>query len=278
MNSRAPTSIRDQDSLVSFESTELIYRRLSCEDDLFTAGVYNRNFRNRKIGGFFHDSAKARGKKVAELAPVDRPARDDEEDDNEHQPNTTEMQDGQARRCDLIEFSTKLSPDTSGFEVISPNQLVLDSPAPWSSISNGARTPDSSPTSDMSWTFTGSSERPEVSTRGTSLIASSQASICPIWLASNTLTNSLVSCRACDRNFKENPQDLESNMQRHLRYPLKHNTSAGLRCPQSECRRRPAMRSENLGPHLQNFQEMSSASERTVIIDESKLSARRERT
>lgn len=209
----------------------MIYRRLSCEDDLFTAGVYKRNFRNRKISGLFHDSAKARGKKVAELAPAERPAGDDEEYDDEHEPNTTEMQDGQTRQCDMIEFSPKLSPDTSGFEVISPNQLVLDSPAPWSSISNGARTPDFSPTSDMSWTFTSSSERPGVSTRVTSPIASSQASICPIWLASNTLTNSRVSCRACDRNFKENPQDLKSNMQRHLRYPLKHNISAGLRCP-----------------------------------------------
>lgn len=184
----------------------------------------------------------------------------------------------QEDRYDLIEFSPKLSPDTRGFEAISPNQLVLDSPAPWSSISNGARTPDSSPTSDMSWTFTGSSMRPEVNTRGTSLTALSQASISPTSLAPDTPTSSVVSCRACSREFKGNPQDARSNLQRHLRNSRRHKTSAGLKCPQLECRIRPAMRSDNLGPHLQNFHKMSSPSKRKSIIDESKLSARRART
>lgn len=76
VNSRASTSIRDRDSLVSVESAELIYRRLSCEDDLFTARVYKRNFRNRKIGELFHQNAKARGKKAAELAPADGPTKE----------------------------------------------------------------------------------------------------------------------------------------------------------------------------------------------------------
>ena len=54
-----------------------------------------------------------------------------------------------------------------------------------------------------------------------------------------------------------------------------HNPNAGLKWPLSECRVRPPMRSDNLGPHLKEVHKMLSSSERQVIIDESKLLARR---
>lgn len=47
--SRESTSIRDRDSLVSTESAELEYKRLSFEDQLFTAAVYKRNFRPKAL-------------------------------------------------------------------------------------------------------------------------------------------------------------------------------------------------------------------------------------
>jgi len=47
--SRESTPIRDRDSLVSTESAELEYKRLSFEDQLFTAAVYKRNFRPKAL-------------------------------------------------------------------------------------------------------------------------------------------------------------------------------------------------------------------------------------
>jgi len=47
--SRLSVSTRASDSAFSTESTDLIYRRLSFEDDLFTARVYKRNYRNTLI-------------------------------------------------------------------------------------------------------------------------------------------------------------------------------------------------------------------------------------
>lgn len=53
VRSEASTSICDSDYRMSMESTELIYRRLSFEDTLFTARVYKRNYRNLKIDQLF---------------------------------------------------------------------------------------------------------------------------------------------------------------------------------------------------------------------------------
>jgi len=47
--SRESSSLRDKDSLVSAESAELEYKRLSFEDQLFTAAVYKRNFRPKAL-------------------------------------------------------------------------------------------------------------------------------------------------------------------------------------------------------------------------------------
>ena len=52
-----------------------------------------------------------------------------------------------------------------------------------------------------------------------------------------------------------------------------HNADAGLKCPLPECRGRPPMRSNNLGPHLKKVYKMLSSSKRKVIIDESILLA-----
>lgn len=177
----------------------------------------------------------------------------------------------------VLETSKELDlwPYVRGFEVTSPNQPAVDSPAPWSSVSNGAETPESSPTSVMSWTSTGSSKRPEDSTRTTSPTTMSPASTSPTSVAPNSPTTSVASCRACSLSFTGSPQDAKSNLQRHLRTSPRHNTNAGLKCPLPECRMRPRMRSDNLRQHLQRAHKMSSASERQVIIDESRSSARR---
>lgn len=164
--------------------------------------------------------------------------------------------------------------ETSEFEVISPSQPNLDSPAPWSSISNDVRTPLSSPTSAMSWKSMGSSKRPEFSTRPTSLTTLSQASFSPTSLTPNTPTTFVASCPACSRKFTGSPQDARSNLQRHLRTARRHNKDAGLKCPEPECVTRRPMRSDNLGQHLWKYHRKSTP-ERRAIMDESRSLARR---
>ena len=169
----------------------------------------------------------------------------------------------------MIEVYRKTWPCITEFGVMSPNQPILDSPAPWSSISNDPGTLESSPTSDMCCTST-----PEASTRRTSLTALSQASFSPTSLTPNTPTTSVASCPACSRTFTGSPQDARSNLQRHLRTARRHNKTAGLKCPQAECLTKPPMRSDNLGPHLKKRHRMPSA-ERQFVIDKCRLSARR---
>ena len=180
-------------------------------------------------------------------------------------------------KCDSIESALDARPDSSGFEVISPNQPDLYSPSPWSSISNKAMTLDSSPTSAMSCTSTGSSKRPELSSGNTSLTTLSQAfaSVSPTSLAPNTPTTSTVSCPSCPKEFKgKRQQDAKSNLQRHIRGSHKHNKNAGRKCPLPKCRAKDPMRSDNLRPHLQNFHKLSP-SDTNDIIDQIKSSARR---
>lgn len=177
-------------------------------------------------------------------------------------------------KCDSIESALDARPGSSGSEVISPNQPDLYSPSPWSSISNKAMTLDSSPTSAMSCTSTGSSKRPELSSGNTSLTTSSQASVSPTSLAPNTPTTSTVSCRSCSTEFTGRQQDAKSNLQRHFRESHKHNKNAGRKCPLPKCRAKDPMRSDNLRPHLQNFHKLSP-SDTNDIIDQIKSSARR---
>jgi hypothetical protein len=53
VNSRASFSTRDDSSRKSFESAELVYKPLDCENDLFTARVYKRNYRSTMIKSLF---------------------------------------------------------------------------------------------------------------------------------------------------------------------------------------------------------------------------------
>ncbi|CAD6581839.1 MAG: hypothetical protein ASARMPREDX12_000682 [Alectoria sarmentosa] len=92
-------------------------------------------------------------------------------------------------RRDSIGSAVKLWPDFS--EVIHLNQPDLYSPAPWSSISNGAETLEASPNSLMSWTPPGSSKRPEIGTQLTSPTDLSQVSS-PTSLTPNTPTTSVI--------------------------------------------------------------------------------------
>ena len=177
-------------------------------------------------------------------------------------------------RPDSTELSLIPGPEISGFEVISPSQLFLNSPAPWSSVSNRPMTFESSPTSAMSWVSTGSSKRPDVSTGTNSLTASSQSPFSPTSQAPETPTTSVISCLSCSKVFAGSPQDARSNLQRHLRESRRHNKNAGRKCPRPECVLRSPMRSDNLRQHLQNLHKMT-LSEANVVIDEIKASARR---
>ena len=176
---------------------------------------------------------------------------------------------------DSIESGLTFLSKTSDFEVISPSQPNLDSPASWSSMSDGVWTPQSSPSSAMSWKSMGSSKRPEFSTRPTSLATLSQASISPTSIAPDTPATVVERCPACRREFRGSPQDARSNLLRHLRTTKRHNIDAGLKCPQPECRTRRSMRSDNLKPHLKKVHPELSSSKRQDIIDESKSLARR---
>ena len=159
------------------------------------------------------------------------------------------------------------SPGWKGIHVA--NEPILDSPAPWSSISNDPWTPESSSTSVMSWTTA-----PEISPRPTSLTALSQASFSPTSLASNIPKSLVARCPACSMTFAGSPQDMRLNLQCHLWVARGHNKTTFLECPQPECLTKPPMRSDNLDPHLQRRHRMPWA-ERQVVIDECIMSARR---
>lgn len=178
-------------------------------------------------------------------------------------------------------------PDAGVLAVIHRNQPILDSPNSLSSTSDGAGANsgastskesgslNSSPTSLMSWTSTGSSQTLEVSSQTTSPNTMLQESVSPTSPVSTTPTTSVASCRACSIEFKGSPQDATSNYRRHLRTSRRHNRKTGLKCPLPECREKGPMRTDNLGPHLHNVHKMSSSSARQSVIEKSKLSARR---
>ena len=50
--SRTSYRVEDRESHASFESTELMYRQLNIDNDLFTSRVYKRNY--RPLGTFSH--------------------------------------------------------------------------------------------------------------------------------------------------------------------------------------------------------------------------------
>lgn len=186
------------------------------------------------------------------------------------------------------EFELKRSPSTSVLALTRHEPPSLDSPVPWSSISNGADTLDSSPTSPMSWTFTGSSHTVEdnsqttsptdisqatmeANSQTTSPTDISQATVSPTSLDSNSPTPPVVSCPACSKVFKGTLQDAMSNRRRHLRESPRHNKDSGLKCPQPECSKRPRMRPDNLKPHLLKVHKMSSLSELERIVKNARL-------
>lgn len=59
--------------MLSIESSDLVYKQLDCEDDLFTARVYKRNHRPLIIQRIMkqedHGARSAKGKLVAPVAP-----------------------------------------------------------------------------------------------------------------------------------------------------------------------------------------------------------------
>lgn len=155
--------------------------------------------------------------------------------------------------------------------VIRREQPIVDSPTTLCSTSNGAHTLDSSPTSVMSLTSTGSTHTAEVDSCTTSPTIISQASISPTSPDPKNLTT--LYCRACSRKFTGSPQDAKSNLRRHFRETRRHNKNAGLKCLQPECHTRPPMRQDNLEPHLLKVHKMSSPEERREAKEKSRLLA-----
>ena len=66
MSSHMSVSARSRDSVLTIESQELVYYPLSFEDDLFTARVYKRNYRNPWITSLvkLHRGKKREGRRV----------------------------------------------------------------------------------------------------------------------------------------------------------------------------------------------------------------------
>ena len=152
----------------------------------------------------------------------------------------------------------------------------LNKPLPLSpSTSDGAGSLQPSPNSIIFCTPTNSSHTAGTSSHTTSPTNTSQASASPTSPYSGTTTSSVVRCSACCKEFKGNPQDATSNYRRHLKNSRRHNKDAGLKCPMPGCENKNSQRSDNLGPHLQNFHKIASKSERQNIIKATKLSAKR---
>ena len=63
------TSTRSQGSQISLESADSVYRRLSFEDDLFTAAVYKRNYRNPLIDSLFKQKQRLQSGRYQESSP-----------------------------------------------------------------------------------------------------------------------------------------------------------------------------------------------------------------
>ncbi|KAK3169630.1 hypothetical protein OEA41_009014 [Lepraria neglecta] len=58
VGSQTSRASRARDSRISIESGELVYRPLSFEDELFTARVYKRNYRNAKMRSLFRSKSR----------------------------------------------------------------------------------------------------------------------------------------------------------------------------------------------------------------------------
>lgn len=170
------------------------------------------------------------------------------------------------------ESASKYRNNTSVLAVIRREQPILDSPTSLFSSSNGADTLDSSPTSAMSLTLTGSPQTAETNSCTTSPTTISQASISPTSPDSRSPTT--LYCRACSKNFTGSPQDARSNWRRHFRDTPRHNSTFGLKCPMLGCESKNSMRSDNLKGHLQGVHKMTSPSERQSVIEQCKLSAK----
>ncbi len=71
MSSHMSVSTRSRDSVLSIESQELVYYPLSFEDDLFTARVYKRNYRNPWMNSLvkFHWGKKMEERRVPTANP-----------------------------------------------------------------------------------------------------------------------------------------------------------------------------------------------------------------
>ena len=173
-------------------------------------------------------------------------------------------------------FAVNQWSNTGGLAGVRRNHPTLDKPLPsLPSTSDGTVSLEPSPNSFMSWTPTNSSYTAGASSHTTSPTNTSQASASPTSPYSGTPPTSGIVCLACSLPFSGTQQDAWSNLQRHLKNSPRHNKNAGLKCPMPGCEKKKPQRSDNLGPHLQNFHKISSKSQRQNIIKATKMSANR---
>ncbi|KAK3171372.1 hypothetical protein OEA41_003456 [Lepraria neglecta] len=104
VNSQAPASIRDTDSIMTIGNTDLVYRRLDFENYLFTARVYKRNFRKIEVRQLFQEQAKAKSK----LAIVTTPTVDPDDFTIVDNPDTEEFSPSEQHINDKFEFKMSL--------------------------------------------------------------------------------------------------------------------------------------------------------------------------
>ena len=93
-SSRHSLSTYARESRTSIGSVDMVYRRLSFENELFTARVYKRNYRNPQIRSLFQSGAEAL-ESDQEETPEDKPLESDQEETPEDKPLAREIETSQ---------------------------------------------------------------------------------------------------------------------------------------------------------------------------------------
>lgn len=151
--------------------------------------------------------------------------------------------------------------DASVLAVMRPNGQPFELSTSLSSRTTGTSTVGSSPTSLTTQASMDLSPRDESNSQMTSPTTASQASTSPTSPVHDASTSRVVeTCKSCGDKFTGTPQDARSNLTRHWRTSPKHNTDAGLKCPEPDCPAGP-MRADNLGPHLRRKHKLTALSE-----------------
>lgn len=169
-----------------------------------------------------------------------------------------------------LELSSNDWPNTSVSAVICP-KIPDKTSLPSTPATNRTGTVDISPISLASWTSGSASQGNTNNSSTTSPTVFSQMSTPPTSPALKTRQSGADFCHPCGQEFTGSPQNRRSNRLRHFRDSVRHNSDAGLRCPQQRCASTNPMRSDNLRQHLQKVHGLSSQADLGDALRRSKL-------